>query len=133
VGIWDVTLYSLVDVATFKNCWVDFRYIIYPIVSLLLTTLLTRLEPEWCSRCSYWTACWTTEEFWFDSRERKSFLSSPKPPHRLWRPLSLLFDGPRRLFPLGKADGACSRPTVVLLVQKLRMSGSMPPLPYKSS
>jgi len=52
-SIWDVTLCSLVDVPKFENCWVDFRYKIDPIVSLSLTTVLTRLEPEWCCRCSY--------------------------------------------------------------------------------
>jgi hypothetical protein len=46
MGILDVTLCSLVDLSKFgKNCWVDFRYKIYPVVSLLLTKVLTRLEP----------------------------------------------------------------------------------------
>ena len=134
MGIWDVTLCSLVDVPKVgKNCWLDFRYEIYPIINLLLTTVLTRLGPEWYSLCSYLAAGWTTEESWFDSREGKSFLSSPKPLQWPWRPPSLLFDEPQRFFPRGKADGACSCRSVVLLVQRLRMSGSIPPLPYKSS
>ena len=53
MGIWDVTLCSLIDVPKFENCWVDFCYKIYPIVILLLTTVLMRMEPEWYSRCSY--------------------------------------------------------------------------------
>jgi len=53
MGIWVVTLCSLVDVPKFENCWVYFHYKIYPIASRLLTTVMTRLEPEWCNQCSY--------------------------------------------------------------------------------
>jgi len=39
---------------------------------------------------------WMTEETWFSSQQKQDVFSSTKPPHRIWKPPSVVFTTYRR-------------------------------------